>query len=157
MFPIKASKRKVAGAIAGATALAGLAVWIYIQRQPTIRPEFVGTWQAELYPENIKTLHSDGTFESKSLETNIRGYRNVEFRTKGKWAATQSSITYITKEEQAFQDGKPFPKIFEVLDYGPLPRRGVVEIRWDGRDRYYTQWKMGVIVRVSPKRASDTH
>lgn len=135
---------------AGVTAAIVLGSIWFGQSQPKFPLKLVGTWMVEDHPELVWTHRSNGTFESRAYFAQLMSYRNVEFRRKGTWSATESTISYYVEEEKAYQDGE-----LANIRFGDVPREEQLRIRWEGPDRYYpTKVSMGAIVRVTSAKAT---
>jgi hypothetical protein len=140
-------KRVVAGIIAVSVVAATVLLFKEILREPSIDPKLVGKWES---PQGYitKEYRNDGTYTSRSLESNVRGHRNVVLTSAGTWRYKDGRIYATCTAQSATKDGKPYPQIFKVIESN-VGRTGSTPIRWRNDDSWtYTEVGIGYFERV---------
>lgn len=99
----------------------------------TVRPEFVGRWQATMYPNTVIDFRADGTFESQSLEADYRGDKNVWIVRTGTWLATSNAyfLRTVTMEASGVKLGKD---AFQTSKQTSLGKESKHTIRWTSKN-----------------------
>lgn len=120
--------------VGAALAVGAFGVFMFVSR-PTHDPQLIGVWKGNPYPKNVYTFRKDGTYEATSFDANVRGFRDVEFKSSGTWLYRPNEIIFSRAKNQAFQNGKPFPKILDLID--PIEKRtGGIPIKWLDEKRW---------------------
>lgn len=102
-------------------------------KSKAIRPEFVGRWQATMYPNTVIDFRADGTFESQSLEADYRGDKNVWIVRTGTWLATSNAyfLRTVTMEASGVKLGKD---AFQTSKQKSLGKESMHTIRWTSKN-----------------------